>query len=118
MYGNLILEKFKSNTEDEVIRLNGFRFLSCEGTEYSHFFGNIWLYEVNFQHHSKETIKGQGEVHNLKLTIKQAHIEKSCIFSHEALNIVGEVGLINTIKRMCAEISSQRIDEILGGDNV
>jgi len=118
MFGNLILEKFKSNSDDEIIRLGEFRLLSCGGVEYTHFFGNIHMFEINFQHHSKEYVKGQGHVHNFILTIKQGGITRTSIFSHESLNIVGERGLINTIKRICAEISSDRINEVLGGDSV
>ncbi|UJE34695.1 hypothetical protein vBAbaPP1_84 [Acinetobacter phage vB_AbaM_P1] len=115
MYGNLILEKFKLNSDDEVIRLGGVRLLSCSGTEYTHFFGNIYMFEVNFQHHRKESVKGQGDVHSFKLTVKSGGEVKESIISHEALNLTGESGLIDTVKRLCMEISKERLDHALGG---
>lgn len=118
MYGNLILEKFKSNSDDEIIRLGGFRLLSCEGVEFTHFFGNIYMFEISFQHHSQEFVKGQGVVHNFKLTVKNGCDERTSIFSNESLNIVGEKGLISSIKRICMELIQARLDKALGGDDV
>lgn len=118
MYGNLILEKFKSNSDDEIINLKYLRLLSCGGEKYTNFFGNLHMFEINFTHNSMENVKGQGEVHNFLLEIKQGQIKKTCIISHESLNIVGEKGLINTIKRICKEITNERVNEYLGGDDV
>lgn len=117
-FGNLILHLFKLNTGDEVIRLADFRMLSAEGVEYNFFFGNIYNFEITLAHYSKEYIKGQGDVHNFVLSVNQGAIRKTSIISHESLNIVGEQGLIKTIKRICNEIISERLDEVLGGDSV
>lgn len=116
MYGNLILEKFKSNSDDEFISLGGLRLFSCSGVEYTHFFGNIWMFEIKLEHHSKSVIKGQGEVHSFKLSIKNGIYERTSIISHEALNLTGEDGLMNTIRHGCMEVMQKRLDEQLGGN--
>ncbi|CAL1777432.1 hypothetical protein BRC2024_KCUCJSVR_CDS_0116 [Acinetobacter phage vB_AbaM_KissB] len=117
-FGNLILDLFKLNTGDEVIRLADFRMLSAEGVEYNFFFGNIHNFEITLAHYSKDYAKDQGEIHNFVLSVNQGSIRKSLIISHEFLNSVGEQGLIKTIKRVCSEIVSERLDSVLGGDSV
>lgn len=114
-FGDQLVDKFKSKSENEEFKLGLINFLTIDQNDYNEFGANFFNYKVRLNHWSVDKVKGQGEVHNFELLVYSGSRKTRQIISHEALNLTGKEGLINSIKRMCHELVDEHIKYSIGG---
>lgn len=115
-FGDQLVDKFKSKSENEEFKLGYITFIAlCGNGDYYTFGANFFNYRVRLNHFSVDNIKGQGEVHSFELVVYCGGRKARQIISHEALNLTGKEGLINSIKRMCHEFVDEHMLHSIGG---
>lgn len=114
-FGDQLVDKFKSKSKDEEFKLGLITFISINQDKYNEFGANFFNYKVRLNHFSVDNIKGQGEVHSFELVVYCGGRKARQIISHEALNLTGKEGLINSIKRMCHEFVDEHMLHSIGG---